>query len=126
MKRAAAHANRAARNFSSSAPVLQQASRASVFALLLPCAAAAGLGVWQLQRREWKAEQLQQRAKQLAADPLPLAALAATPAGEWRRVECRGELSHAKAQFVGPRVRTLGGVTRTGFLLVCSRSTAFW
>ena len=122
MRRAAARACLAARHLSSSAaPVSQQASRASVLALLLPCAAAAGLGVWQLQRREWKVDQLQQRARQLAAEPLPLAALAAAAAapaqGEWRRVECRGELLHAKAQFVGPRVRTLGGTTRTGFLL---------
>jgi hypothetical protein len=125
-------------------------SRASQLLLLVPGAIAAGLGAWQLQRREWKVEQLAERTRQLAADPVPMAALTAPgapPLGEWRRVACKGELRHdaasyvrafpvaqrpwlrrlrltrvharlAAARQVGPRVRTIGGVTRTGFLLV--------
>jgi hypothetical protein len=125
-------------------------SRLSALLLLVPSAVAAGLGVWQLQRREWKVEVLAARTRQLSADPLPLASLAAPgarPAEEWRRVVCKGELQHAAASYVraasgcahtraadaalgpltavraappqvGPRVRTVGGTARSGFLLV--------
>ena len=78
-------------------------SRAKALLLLLPGGVAAGLGAWQLQRREWKVEQLAERAQQLAAEPLPLAAVAAAggaPAGEWRRVLCKGELRHDAAAYV--------------------------
>jgi hypothetical protein len=78
-------------------------SRAKALLLLLPGCAAAGLGAWQLQRREWKAEQLAERAQQLAAEPLPLAAVAASGGarvGEWRRVLCKGELRHDAAAYV--------------------------
>jgi len=57
--------------------------------------------VWQLQRREWKLEQLEERRRQLGAPPLPLRSLAAGAApGEWRRVAGRGELDHTHAAFV--------------------------
>ena len=115
-------------------------SRAKALLLLLPGGVAAGLGVWQLQRREWKAQQLAERTRQLAAEPLPLSAATASAAGEWRRVLCKGELRHDAAAYVrdpavhahhsprcvsrvrraqvGPRVRNVGGTARSGYLLV--------
>lgn len=111
-------------------------------ALLSPSAVCAALGVWQLQRREWKAGELAKRAQRLLEPPLPLSQLdASTP--EWRRVRGEGELVTEAAAFVrhsrdtergvrpavtdactlapfpqvGPRVRTVGGVARSGFLL---------
>lgn len=47
-------------------------------------------------------EQLEERKKQLAAEALPLRALAEGDV-EWRRVECRGELRHKDAAFVRAR-----------------------
>ena len=113
----------------------------------MPCAIAGGLGVWQLQRRDWKLAQLQEREEQLSAQPLSLKALAATPGvGACRRVTGRGELRHKDAAFVrvslpslcaailstdawllprtqvGPRVRTIGGTARKGYLLVRPRA----
>jgi surfeit locus 1 family protein len=85
------------------------ASRASQLLLLVPGAVAAGLGAWQLQRREWKVEQLAERTRQLAADPLPMEALSAPgapPLGEWRRVACKGELRHEAASYVRARCDT--------------------
>ena len=80
--------------------VQEAPSRAKVLLLLLPGGVAAGLGVWQLQRREWKAEQLAERTRQLAAEPLPLSAATASAASEWRRVLCKGELRHDAAAYV--------------------------
>jgi len=57
--------------------------------------------VWQLQRREWKLEQLAERERQLAQPPLPLRTLSAGEAGEWRRVEGQGEL-RGRASYVRP------------------------
>ena len=51
-------------------------SRISQLLLLSPGLVSFGLGCWQLQRREWKMEQLEERKKQLAAEALPLRALA--------------------------------------------------
>lgn len=83
--------------------VVETPSRAKALLLLLPGGVAAGLGAWQLQRREWKEEQLAERARQLGAEPLPLRAVAGAgvqPAGEWRRVLCKGELRHDAAAYV--------------------------
>ena len=69
--------------------------------LLAPCALAGGLGVWQLQRREWKLGQLAERQEQLAAQPLSLKALTQDQGvAPWRRVAGRGELRHKDAAFV--------------------------
>ena len=122
--------------------VKEAPSRAKALLLLLPGGVAAGLGVWQLQRQEQKAEQLAERTRQLAAEPLPLSAATASSVGEWRRVLCKGELRHDAAAYVrhlrwalpchcsprrisrarrvqvGPRVRNVGGTARSGYLLV--------
>lgn len=124
----------------------QGGSRLSSALLLVPCAVAGGLGVWQLQRREWKQAQLQEREEQLSAPPLSLRALDITQrVGAWRRVTGQGQLRHEAAAFVrlpyhcaqrlpcarsdaltpraqvGPRVRTIGGTARKGYLLVRQR-----
>ena len=77
-------------------------SRGSALLLLLPSGVAAALGVWQLQRREWKVEQLAERARELVAEPQRLTELAAAGAAlpEWRRVRCVGELRHDAARYV--------------------------
>ena len=90
-------------------------SRAKALLLLLPGGVAAGLGVWQLQRREWKAEQLAERTRQLATRPLPLSAATAAAAGEWRRVLCKGELRHDAAAYVRHPKRALAPLAALRF-----------
>lgn len=104
--------------------------------LFSPGAVCAALGVWQLQRRDWKIGQLDERRTRLAEPPLSLAALATQPSVEWRRVRGDGELTpgkaayvrppllrvtwprpHARPRQVGPRVHTIAGVAQSGYLL---------
>eukprot|EP00850_Spirogloea_muscicola_P004256 SM000018S03621 [mRNA] locus=s18:330498:333045:- [translate_table: standard] len=106
----------------------------SILVLLLPPAAAFGLGTWQLQRRQRKVDLLQQREQRLQEEPVPLtlelklAASSSQHVGgsgagntgplEYRRVVCEGTLDEARSLFVGPRGRSVGGITEKGYYLI--------
>ena len=63
-----------------------------------------GLGVWQLERLEWKSALIAQREAALAAPAVELPAVL-TPDLEFRRVEARGRLLNDQAQRYGLRPR---------------------
>eukprot|EP00850_Spirogloea_muscicola_P005689 SM000026S08938 [mRNA] locus=s26:674772:677269:+ [translate_table: standard] len=100
----------------------------SILVLLLPPAAAFGLGTWQLKRRQQKVDLLQQREQRLQEEPVPLtlelklAASSSQHVGaspfEYRRVVCEGMLDEARSLFVGPRGRSVGGITEKGYYLI--------
>jgi surfeit locus 1 family protein len=72
----------------------------------LPIASTLSLGTWQVQRLDRKNRLIAERAAKLAAPPLSLADLVATPDLrdlEYRRVSLRGTLRHDAEMFVGPR-----------------------
>eukprot|EP00898_Chlorokybus_atmophyticus_P002818 jgi/Chlat1/3537/Chrsp23S03704 len=127
LRRAAQSASRFVSSAATQAASASEAStsgRATTGAVLLlaaPCAAAAGLGMWQLQRRQWKVELLERRSQRLAEPPEPLGNLATGPDPsrlEYRRVRCEGRFDDSKSLFIGPRVRSSGPNTVRGYLLV--------
>lgn len=73
--------------------------------VIIAVAIMAGLGVWQVQRLAWKADLIETRQAQLAADPVPLPVFAddATPealqAWAFRRVEMTGRFLHDKELY---------------------------
>lgn len=102
--------------------------------LLLPVAFTFGLGTWQLQRREWKTKLLNFRQEQLNQTPLslkdvrdalylrsqqPSEELDTLSANlEYRKVSCEGTLDLSKACFIGPRVKSVCGLTKNGYLMI--------
>eukprot|EP00850_Spirogloea_muscicola_P002854 SM000011S19032 [mRNA] locus=s11:554732:557295:+ [translate_table: standard] len=102
----------------------------SILVLLLPPAAAFGLGTWQLQRRQRKVDLLQQREQRLLEEPVPLTLELKLAAGssqhvggnasplEYRRVVCEGTLDEARSLYIGPRGRSVSGITEKGYYLI--------
>ena len=83
--------------------------------LLIPSAVTACLGTWQLQRGEWKKGELQARSAALEAPAISTKELAGRDgAEEYTRVKCEGTLETSKTQRIGPRVRSVCGVTQPG------------
>nr|XP_057919495.1 surfeit locus protein 1 [Doryrhamphus excisus] len=73
------------------------------FLLLIP-ATTFGLGTWQVKRRQWKLQLIDELAKLTSAEPIPL------PVDphelqqlEYRRVRVRGRYDHAKELYILPR-----------------------
>ncbi|XP_057862228.2 surfeit locus protein 1 isoform X2 [Cryptomeria japonica] len=91
-------------------------------------AATFGLGTWQLFRREKKIELLEHRKKRLEQDPVPLSNFlsnASNPQAEaninsleFRKVVCKGVYDEAKSIYVGPRSRSVSGITENGYYVV--------
>ena len=99
------HAGRAGRP--AGRPADRKPERAGLLLVLVVLAVAAmlGLGTWQVQRLAWKTDLIEQRAANLAADPvdLPVFGPAATPEelAEWsfRRVRMTGHFRHDKELY---------------------------
>eukprot|EP00238_Polyblepharides_amylifera_P008121 CAMPEP_0196585052 /NCGR_PEP_ID=MMETSP1081-20130531/49389_1 /TAXON_ID=36882 /ORGANISM="Pyramimonas amylifera, Strain CCMP720" /LENGTH=276 /DNA_ID=CAMNT_0041906471 /DNA_START=303 /DNA_END=1133 /DNA_ORIENTATION=- len=89
--------------------------------LALPAAFTFGLGSWQLQRRQAKLNLLAFREDQLKKDPIPLNIITQhnfEPGQEFQRVLCEGEVDISKTRFIGPRVKSVCGLTKKGYLMV--------
>ncbi|XP_019108215.1 surfeit locus protein 1 isoform X2 [Beta vulgaris subsp. vulgaris] len=89
--------------------------------LFLPGAITFGLGTWQIVRRNDKITLLDYRKERLAMEPIPFNAIAPSEnsnTSEFRRVICRGAFDEKRSIFVGPRSRSISGVTENGYYLI--------
>ncbi|PKI77832.1 hypothetical protein CRG98_001796 [Punica granatum] len=96
--------------------------RWSKWLLFIPGAITFGLGTWQVFRRQDKVRMLEYRQMRLNMEPLKLSDV--TPSSEsldsleFRRVACTGVFDERKSIFVGPRSRSISGVTENGYYLI--------
>ncbi|KAJ8771912.1 hypothetical protein K2173_027089 [Erythroxylum novogranatense] len=97
-------------------------SQWSRWLLFLPGAITFGLGTWQIFRRQDKIKLLEYRQKRLAMEPLKLNVFSPSSnqsdAFEFRRVSCKGGLDEKRSIFVGPRSRSISGVTEIGYYVI--------
>ncbi|KAL6963009.1 Surfeit locus protein 1 [Sarracenia purpurea var. burkii] len=108
---------------SSSQPQEKQiGSRWSKLLLFVPGAITFGLGTWQLFRRQEKIKMLEYKQKRLDLEPLSgnnFAPLSDNLGSlEFRRVVCHGQFDEKKSVYVGPRSRSISGVTENGYYLI--------
>lgn len=103
----------------------QEKEGRSVWAKLLlfvPGGIAFGLGTWQVFRRQEKIEMLEYRQNRLGIEPLRCNEFTASSVNldslEFRRVQCKGVFDEEKTIYVGPRSRSISGVTENGYYLV--------
>ena len=96
---------------SSSTPKSDDSSSRASVALLAPAALTGALGAWQLARREEKIEAIDARAR--ALETTVSASLARVGGGtpEYARASVAGELDLERTARVGPRARSVCGVT---------------
>ncbi|RUS81894.1 hypothetical protein EGW08_010364 [Elysia chlorotica] len=65
------------------------------------------LGTWQIQRRTWKLNLIQELEEKMRAEPIPLPSnLEDLKNMEYRRVKVTGTFDHSKELFIGPRSNT--------------------
>ena len=116
-RRARSSASASASSSSSTPKSDDSSSRASV-ALLAPAALTGALGAWQLARREEKIQAIDARAR--ALETTVSASLARVGGGtpEYARASVAGELDLERTARVGPRARSVCGVTVPGSLIV--------
>ncbi|CAK9179178.1 unnamed protein product [Ilex paraguariensis] len=90
--------------------------------LFIPGALTFGLGTWQIYRREEKMKMLDYRKDRLGLEPIRCnnTALSSEKLDslEFRRVVCKGVFDDKKSVFVGPRSRSISGVTENGYYLI--------
>ncbi|GMH17531.1 hypothetical protein Nepgr_019372 [Nepenthes gracilis] len=105
----------------SSLPQEKQRGIWSKLLLFIPGAITFGLGTWQIFRRQDKIKMLDYRQKRLELEPVKLDELSADEnldALEFRRVVCKGVFDEKKSIFVGPRSRSISGVTNNGYYVI--------
>ncbi|CAA2975123.1 surfeit locus 1 [Olea europaea subsp. europaea] len=90
--------------------------------LFVPGAITFGLGTWQIFRRQDKIKMLEYRQNRLGLEPLKSNKIATSSENfdslEFRRVQCRGFFDEKKSIYVGPRSRSISGVTENGYYLI--------
>ncbi|KAJ3702868.1 hypothetical protein LUZ61_006573 [Rhynchospora tenuis] len=88
--------------------------------LFLPGAITFGLGTWQLFRRQEKIEMLDYRRQRLEMEPVTCTRnnMASSESLEFRRIVCEGDFDEKKSVFVGPRSRSISGVTENGYYVI--------
>lgn len=90
--------------------------------LFLPGAITFGLGTWQIFRREDKIKMLDYRQKRLQMEPLKLNDMTPTSENletlEFRRVLCKGVFDDGRSIYVGPRSRSISGLTENGYYVI--------
>lgn len=106
-----------------SSPSSQEQGRGvwSKLLLFVPGAISFGLGTWQIFRRQDKIEMLDYRQKRLDLDPIRLTSASNSGSSndlEFRRIVCRGSLDEKRSIFVGPRSRSISGVTTNGYYII--------
>ncbi|MED6175728.1 Surfeit locus protein 1 [Stylosanthes scabra] len=96
--------------------------KGSRWLLFLPGAITFGLGTWQIFRRQDKIKLLEYREKRLQMEPLQFCS--SYPSSqeldslEFRKVVCKGVFDDKKSIFVGPRSRSISGVTENGYYVI--------
>lgn len=116
----------AASSVSDSDPTLSSSSesqrKASRWLLFLPGAITFGLGTWQIIRREEKIKMLEYREKRLQMEPLKFSSASSSTEEldslEFRKVTCKGYFDDTKSIYVGPRSRSISGVTENGYYII--------
>ncbi|KAL5713610.1 hypothetical protein ACHQM5_015671 [Ranunculus cassubicifolius] len=99
----------------------QEGGRLSRWLLFLPGAITFGLGSWQIARRQDKIEMLEYRRSRLGLEPLTLNSVSSSQESdslEFRRVICEGVFDESKSIYVGPRSRSISGVTENGYYVI--------
>ncbi|OVA09383.1 Surfeit locus 1/Shy1 [Macleaya cordata] len=91
--------------------------------LFLPGAITFGLGTWQIFRRQDKIEMLEYRRNRLGLEPVMWNSISSSSSGdlgslEFRRVMCEGVFDESKSIYVGPRSRSISGVTENGYYVI--------
>ncbi|MQM03761.1 hypothetical protein Taro_036550 [Colocasia esculenta] len=90
--------------------------------LFLPGAITFGLGTWQIIRRQEKIEMIEHRRKRLEMEPIMWRNVTSLDEDldslEFRKVECEGVFDESKAIYVGPRSRSISGVTENGYYVI--------
>ncbi|KAI3801261.1 hypothetical protein L1987_29365 [Smallanthus sonchifolius] len=94
----------------------------SRFLLFVPGAITFGLGTWQIFRRQEKVKMLEYRHSRLEMEPINCSHITPTSEHldslEFRRVVCKGVFDESKSIYVGPRSRSISGVTENGYYLI--------
>ncbi|CAH9075878.1 unnamed protein product [Cuscuta epithymum] len=97
--------------------------------LFVPGAITFGLGTWQIFRRKEKVEMLEYRQNRLAMEPLKCNEVTLSSEDlnclEFRKVICRGVYDDKKSVYVGPRSRSISGVTENGYYIVTPLKPVF-
>ncbi|XP_010229023.1 surfeit locus protein 1 [Brachypodium distachyon] len=102
----------------------KEASAWSKLFLFAPGAITFGLGTWQLFRRQEKIEMLDYRTQRLEMEPVAWnetvssAALRDPSVLEFRKIVCEGDFDVEKSVFIGPRSRSISGVTENGYYVI--------
>lgn len=100
----------------------ERGSRWSRWLLFLPGAITFGLGTWQIFRRQEKIKMLDYRQKRLTMEPMKFNDLSPSSEQldnlEFRRVACKGVLDEKRSIYVGPRSRSISGVTENGYYVI--------
>ncbi|KAK9093260.1 hypothetical protein Syun_028171 [Stephania yunnanensis] len=101
----------------------EQTRRWSRWLLFIPGAITFGLGTWQIFRRLDKIELLEYRRNRLELKPLNWRSLSSSFGGdlnslEFRRLACEGVFDDDMSIFVGPRSRSISGVTENGYYVI--------
>lgn len=119
---AAASSAAAADGSSSQARGKEDGSRWSRWLLFVPGAIAFGLGTWQVFRRQDKINMLEYRQGRLDMEPMELKDVSPSNKDlqslEFRRVFGKGVFDDKRSIFVGPRSRSISGVTENGYYLI--------
>ncbi|KAK1324044.1 Surfeit locus protein 1 [Acorus calamus] len=96
--------------------------RLSRWLLFLPGAITFGLGTWQIFRRQEKIEMLEYRRKRLETEPILWNKITSSDVDldslEFKKVMCEGFFDESKSIYVGPRSRSISGVTENGYYIV--------
>ncbi|PRQ15876.1 hypothetical protein RchiOBHm_Chr7g0178161 [Rosa chinensis] len=100
----------------------RERSRWSKWLLFLPGAITFGLGTWQIVRRQEKIKMLDYRRKRLEMEPLKFNSVSPSSEEldnlEFRRVLCKGHFDESRSIYVGPRSRSISGVTENGYYVI--------
>ncbi|XP_019436742.1 PREDICTED: surfeit locus protein 1 [Lupinus angustifolius] len=119
---AAAATSSASDSHPSASSSSESQGKSSRWLLFLPGAITFGLGTWQIFRRQEKIKMLEYREKRLQMEPLKFSSanpsIEELDSLEFRKVVCKGVFDDKKSIFVGPRSRSISGVTENGYYVI--------